>query len=124
MSSSLGVNLLLLFLCLWLCCGSDVALVSSSSSAGCRYTQTYEQFREIKHSNIPVYYINMDSATQRRDKFLSMFGCLDPIRIAGVNASDPSNVKKYLSLGLSTIPGVAEHDLGEEEWNGKDSKLF
>jgi len=66
----------------------------------------------------------MDSATQRRDKFLSMFGCLDPIRIAGVNASDPSNVKKYLSLGLSTIPGVAEHDLGEEEWNGKDSKLF
>lgn len=95
---------------------------ASSSGGSCRYEQTYDHFRRNRYNNIPVYYINLDNAVHRKEAFLSMFGCLDPVRIPGVNASNPAVLKRYLSLGLTTVPGVAEHDLGEPEWNGIDRK--
>ena len=90
------------------------------ADATCRHPDTMRHFRtDPTNNNIPVYFINLDGAEERRNSFMDMFGCLQPVRIPGMNASDPAIVKQYLSLGLKNVPGVAENDENEEEWDGK-----
>lgn len=87
----------------------------------CRYPKLVDEFNSV---GISLLYINMDHAVDRNRRFLSMFGCLNPIRISGVDAKDPKNIKKYLSLGMKNVPGVAENDEGEPVWNGKDRRIL
>jgi hypothetical protein len=73
-------------------------------------------FQHLKE--IPIYYINLDNAIQRKERFLTNFGCLNPIRIPGVNASDSAYLSQTIINQISDVPGLID-ELHDGIWDGK-----
>ena len=76
--------------------------------------------RLISFLDIPIFYINLDNAIERRNKFERYFGCANLTRVPGVLGRDHEEVSKWLAKPILLSPGLAEHDeeLGESEWDG------
>jgi len=71
-------------------------------------------------ANIPVYYINLDSAEKRNNQFRYLFACISHQlrRVTGVNGSDSEEVRKYLlNPDIRALPGVID-SLPNGTWDG------
>lgn len=66
--------------------------------------------------NMPVYFINLESAVGRRFVFEKEFGCLNLSRIVGVEYVNENSIAKFIENDLDAIAG----DIGiSGTWDGK-----
>eukprot|EP01041_Mallomonas_annulata_P013237 gene13237-28002_t len=67
---------------------------------------------------IPILFINLDHAIERKEQFLKRFGCLNITRIPGILGRNLTEISKWMSNPISTTPSIAESSEGEKEWDG------
>lgn len=95
------------------CLELEIKEVYSDGRLDCSQISLYKHLKDV-----PLYFINLDSAIDRRNRFLIQYECMKLRRIAGVNASDEVILNSLLKNDISTLPGTID-SLADGIWNGK-----